>query len=433
MPTISVSENRHLREQCRKHAVCKKSTPRRSPCHSVLQQVRIDSNESSNPPTERPIPRVAFSHFLTNVPLMISKDIFQHNLLDWFSSNKRDLPWRKDYSPYKVWVSEIMLQQTQMERGVSYFNRWMRRFPTIESVALAPEDEILNLWEGLGYYRRARNLHKTAKLITNQYDGIFPTDHTTILSLPGIGPYTAAAISSIAFKEPIPVLDANVIRVLSRIFDVATPVATSSTRKILTDHATYLLSPKHARDFNQALMELGALVCTKSPVCLQCPLKSLCKALDKGTIAERPVLSKPPAAIPVTMASGVLVHEGRIFIQKRCTHDDLWAGLWEFPGGSVVSGEHPREAVVREFLEETELAVFPLKKIAVIKHSYTRYRVTLHAYFCSICDVPRPTLHTAQKYQWVTPAGLSNFAFSSGHRKLVDILLANQVHTATMG
>jgi A/G-specific adenine glycosylase len=326
-----------------------------------------------------------------------------------------------------------MLQQTQMERGVSYFNRWMRRFPTIESVALASEDEILNLWEGLGYYRRARNLHKTAKLITSQYNGIFPADHTTILSLPGIGPYTAAAISSIAFKKPIPVLDANVIRVLSRIFDVSTPVATSATRNMLIDHATDLLPPGHARDFNQALMELGALVCTKTPVCLQCPLKSLCNTLDKGTILERPVLRKPPSAIPITMASGVLVHEGRIFIQKRCTHDDLWAGLWEFPGGTVISGEHPRDAVIREFLEETELAIFPLQKIAVIKHSYTRYRVTLHAYFCGINGLPRPILHAAQQYKWLHPAELTNYAFSSGHRKLMDMLIANPAQTAAMG
>jgi len=363
---------------------------------------------------------------------MISKDIFQHNLLDWFSKNKRSLPWREDYTPYKIWVSEIMLQQTQMERGVTYFTRWIRKFPSIVSVARAPEDEILNMWEGLGYYRRARNLHKTAQLIVDRYAGIFPTDHATILSLPGIGPYTAAAISSIAFEKPIPVLDANVTRVLARIFDVSTPVATSTTRQSLTDYATDLLPPSHARDFNQALMELGALVCTKSPVCGACPLQSLCKALEKGTILERPVLKKPPAAIPVTMASGVLVHNGRIFIQKRCA-DDLWAGLWEFPGGNVISGESPRSAVVRAFMEKTELAVYPLKKIAVIKHSYTRYRVTMHAYFCELRGLPHPTLHAAQSCQWVTPAELQDHAFSAGHRKLADMLPGDQGLISTTG
>ncbi len=363
---------------------------------------------------------------------MISKDIFQRNLLDWFNKRKRDLPWRQDYTPYKVWISEVMLQQTQMERGVAYFKRWMRRFPTIESVASASEDDILNYWEGLGYYRRARNLHKTAQRIVSDHDGIFPRDHATILSLPGIGPYTAAAIASIAFEQPIPVLDANVIRVLARIFDVDTPVAKAATRTLLLEHAIRLLPPDHARDFNQALMELGALVCTKIPTCLTCPLSSQCTALDKGNMAERPVLNKPPETIAISMASGVLVHEGQIFIQKR-TDNDLWAGLWEFPGGSVIPGEEPRAAVVREFMEETELAITPREKLAVIKHSYTKYRVTLHAYACELHESPRPTLHAAQQYQWVRPSRLPDYAFPAGHRKLIQMLLADKGWLQHMG
>ena len=356
---------------------------------------------------------------------MISQNTFQLNLLDWFNKRKRDLPWRRDYTPYKVWVSEVMLQQTQMERGVAYFKRWMGRFPSIESVASAHEDDILNYWEGLGYYRRAKNLHKTAKLIVSRHGGIFPKDHATILSLPGIGPYTAAAIASIAFEQPVPVLDANVTRVLARIFDVDTPVSKAVTRKTLTDHATRLLPADHARDFNQALMELGALVCTKTPACITCPLGRLCKALEKGTIAERPVLNKPPDTIPISMASGVLIHEGLIFIQKRCDND-LWAGLWEFPGGSVIPGEEPRAAVVREFMEETELAVTPRKKLAVIKHSYTRYRVTLHAYACEMDEKLNPILHAAQGYRWVRPDELSRYAFPAGHRKLIQMFLTDK-------
>ena len=351
---------------------------------------------------------------------------FQNALLDWFEKNRRDLPWRRDYAPYKVWVSEIMLQQTQMDRGVAYFNRWMDRFPDVQSVAAAHEDEILRAWEGLGYYRRARNLHKTAKIIVTEYGGIFPRTAEELATLPGIGPYTAAAIASIAFEEPVPVVDANVSRVLSRIFDIDTLITTTPTRKTIHARAANLLPPSRARDFNQAIMELGALVCTKSPSCLHCPLKALCASLAKGNMLERPVTRKPPSIIPIIMASGVLVHEERIFIQKR-RDNDVWANLWEFPGGCVIPGEPPETAVVREFLEETEIPVTPNRKLAEIKHSYTRYRVTLHAYLCTTLIPARPVLHAAQACKWVFPDELDQFAFPTGHRKLIDILFRENI------
>ncbi len=357
---------------------------------------------------------------------MNSTNSFQQCLLEWFEKHRRDLPWRRDYAPYKVWISEIMLQQTQMERGVAYFNRWMERFPHVENVASAHEDDILHAWEGLGYYRRARNLHKTAKIIVTTWKGRFPETARELATLPGIGPYTAAAIASIAFEEPVPVVDANVSRVLSRIFDIDTLITASATQKDIYQKAHDLLPPARARDFNQAMMELGALICTKSPVCLHCPLQSRCLSLAKGNIPERPVTRKPPAIIPVVMASGVLIHQGKIFIQKRQSKD-VWANLWEFPGGCVIPGESPKAAVVREFLEETEIPITVGKKIAEIKHAYTRYRITLHAYFCTSSAVNKPILHAAQEYKWVNPEELNQFAFSSGHRKLIDMLFIKDV------
>jgi A/G-specific adenine glycosylase len=350
---------------------------------------------------------------------------FQDALLDWFATHRRDLPWRRDYAPYKVWISEIMLQQTQMDRGVEYFNRWIARFPDVYSVASAHEDEIMRLWEGLGYYRRARNLHKTARIIVEKNQGIFPDTPRDLAALPGIGPYTAAAVASIAFEKPIPVVDANVSRVLSRVFDIDTLITASSTRRVLEDKAADLLSGTSPRDFNQAIMELGALVCTKSPSCLTCPLTSLCTSLTKGNMLERPVTLKPPSIIPITMASGILVHRGKIFIQKR-RDNDVWANLWEFPGGCVIPGEPPRTAVVREFQEETEISVAAKKKVAEICHSYTRYRVTLHAYLCTARAPITPILHAAQEYRWVRPDELERFAFPAGHRKLIDILFTNK-------
>ncbi|GAU09465.1 A/G-specific adenine glycosylase [Desulfoplanes formicivorans] len=353
--------------------------------------------------------------------------LFQNALLDWFATHRRDLPWRRDYAPYKVWISEIMLQQTQMERGVEYFNRWMARFPDIRSVALAHEDEILRAWEGLGYYRRARNLHKTARIIVADHNGVFPRQPDELAALPGIGPYTAAAIASIAFEKPVPVVDANVSRVLARIFDVDTLITARETRSFITAQAARLLPASRARDFNQAIMELGALVCKKSPVCIQCPLQSLCASLEKGNMLERPVTPKPPTTIPLTMVAGVLVHQGQVFIQKR-PDNAVWANLWEFPGGKVIPGEPLETAVAREFFRQTRLSVIPGRKVAEIKHSYTRYRITLHAFCCSTNPPVHPVLHTALEYRWVRPDTLNQLAFPTSHRKLIRLLFGSSQH-----
>lgn len=347
----------------------------------------------------------------------------QRNILAWFAENARDLPWRTTYAPYHVWISEIMLQQTQMDRVVKYFDRWISRFPNIESVASAGEEEVLKLWEGLGYYTRVRNILRTARIIAAEYDGEMPAAYDKLLLLPGIGKYTAGAILSIAFNKEIPIVDANIERIFARLFNLDKPVKEKDMQTFIWHKARELLPHGRAREFNQALMELGALICIpRNPRCRICPIKNACKAFKLVLVPERPVLPSPPRTIFIEMATGILKQDGRILIQKRKS-GGVWANLWEFPGGRLEPGETPEMALVREYLEETELAVTSLEKIITVQHSYMNYRVTLHCYFCSLANPnSEPVLHGAQEYRWVIPEDLLHFAFPSGHRKFIEHL-----------
>ncbi len=349
--------------------------------------------------------------------------IIQQQLLLWFQDEGRALPWRKKYDPYHVWISEIMLQQTQMERGVEYFQRWIDRLPDIVAVADAEEEEILKLWEGLGYYARARNLHKTARIIKDNYYGRLPKEHGTLLTLPGIGPYTASAIASIAFNQDFPVVDANVERIFARIFDIDAPLKHKDTKKKMDKLAWRLLPSGNSRQFNQALMEFGGLVCTpKNPLCAICPIAQQCQALLRGVVHERPLPRKGKKVIPIEMATGILFHDDQIFIQKRL-ENDIWGGLWEFPGGRLEEGEQADEAMVREFLEETELQVEVCEKITTVVHHYTRYKVILHCFTCRFrLGFENPVLHAAQESRWIQPKDLHVYGFPAGHRKLIEYI-----------
>ncbi len=347
----------------------------------------------------------------------------QDALLHWFAQNGRLLPWRRTYLPYHIWISEIMLQQTRMDRVVVYFNRWLDRFPDLASLAEAREQEVLRLWEGLGYYSRARNLLKTADLLCRNHDSALPEDHAALLKLPGIGRYTAGAIMSLAFNRSHPIVDANVERLFSRLFNLAAPVKEKLTHGFIWRKAAELIPEGKARFFNQALMELGALVCLpRSPRCDDCPLRDHCEAFAQGVVGERPVAGKPREIIPITMVSGVLQHQGKIYIQKRLP-DDVWPNLWEFPGGRLEEDETPEQALVREYREETDFAIHGLEKITTIRHSFTRYRVTLHCYLCRLRGSgTEPALHAAQEYRWAGPEELENFAFPAPHRRLIKRL-----------
>ena len=347
----------------------------------------------------------------------------QLHILEWFRENARDLPWRKTYDPYHVWISEIMLQQTQMDRVADYFGKWMQRFPDIASITAAGEEDVLKMWEGLGYYRRARNILKSAHILLTQYGGRLPKKYEQLLRLPGIGRYTAAAITSIAFNRDHPLVDANIERLFARLFDLAQPVKDKKMHAFIWQKAAELLPRGRAREFNQALMELGALVCLpKNPRCKICPIRRFCKAYEKGNVQVRPVLLTPPRTVFIEMATGILQHKGRILVQKR-KEKGVWANLWEFPGGRLEPGETPEMALIREYHEETELTVGALQKITTVQHSYTIYRVTLHCYFCTLLDASaKPVLHAAQEYRWVTFEDLAELAFPAGHRRLIGYL-----------
>ncbi len=348
---------------------------------------------------------------------------FRRRLLQWFAENQRPLPWRGTYAPYHVWISEIMGQQTQMDRVAQYFRRWVEQFPDIVSVAEAPELAILKAWEGLGYYSRARNIQRAAQQMVASGPPEIPADYEALLALPGIGPYTAAAILSIAYNLPVPLRDANVERLMARLADIDRPLKQTATQKRLAALVESLLDRASPRMYNQALMELGALVCTpKKPACDQCPVHIHCRALKADTVEFRPLPTNKQKKIEIFMACGILHYQGRIFIQQRLA-DDIWGGLWEFPGGRLEEGEAPADAAIREVAEETGWRVAKLAPFKTVVHHYTRYRVTLHGFLCALDDSPsKPLLTAAQQYAWVELAQLREFPYPAGHRMLVAAL-----------
>lgn len=361
----------------------------------------------------------------------------QTALLQWFAQNQRSLPWRVNYTPYEVWISEVMLQQTQMERGVSYFKNWMRRFPDIATLAAASEEEVLRQWEGLGYYSRARHILTAARKIMNEHGGVFPSDLAAIRALPGVGPYTAGAVASIAFGEKLPCVDANVERVVARIFDVDSPVKQDPAAGVIHRWALRLVPEGLAREHNQAMMELGALVCRKKPLCASCPLARFCISLHLGITDQRPVPGKRATITPVNAVTGVLHCGNRVFVQKR-PPSGVWGNLWEFPGGRVEDDESPEQASVREFMEETGFAVRVANRHGIIRHGYTTYRLTLHCFGLDFETPPAtgtppqpPQLTAATEYRWVTPQELNELAMPAAHRKLADKLFTGPGADAT--
>lgn len=353
---------------------------------------------------------------------------FRQCLLTWFAEQQRPLPWRQHYRPYEVWISEIMGQQTQMERVAQYFQRWLVQFPDLISVAEAPEQAILKAWEGLGYYSRARNIQRAARQLIEAGDEDIPSDAARLLALPGIGPYTAAAILSIAFNQPVPLRDANVERVFARLADIDRPLKQTATQKRLAALAENLLDRQHPRAYNQALMELGALVCTpKKPLCSRCPVQHHCRAHRADTVEFRPLPNGKQKKIDIVMACAILRHQEKFFIQQRLT-EDIWGGLWEFPGGRLEEGEQPLQAAIREVAEETGWQVTDLQAFETVVHHYTRYRVTLHGFIGALGAAPiPPALSAAQQYAWVNMEELAQYPYPAGHRLLVAALRAGLI------
>lgn len=359
------------------------------------------------------------SNLSSKMPSPSEIKFIQKELLDWFEKNHRLLPWREKYEPYHVWISEIMLQQTQVKTVLPYFDRWLKAFPTIQSVASAPEDEILKLWEGLGYYSRARNLQKAAQQIVERHQGNFPSDYEAILALPGVGRYTAGAISSIAFNQDRPLVDGNVIRVLSRLFLYTQNTRLPEAEKKMWEWAEAILPAGKARYFNQAMMEFGALKCTpKIPDCPSCPLNSVCLAYREDLVEHVPDRGPKKTLNYITVAVALIKKEGKIFIQKRPSIG-LMAGLWEFPGGKVEKGESEQEALHREIKEELGIVIKNIRPLRIIKHAYTSFKVELHCFEADY-ESGLLKLNSSVDGKWVDVLELKNYPFPAANVKLIN-------------
>lgn len=257
---------------------------------------------------------------------------FHRLIVDWYRQNKRDLPWRNTINPYKIWLSETILQQTRVEQGLSYYYKFIEHFPTINDLACTNEETILNLWQGLGYYSRARNLHNTAKSIVDQFNGNFPSTYESLIQLKGIGPYTAAAIASFSFNECKAVVDGNVYRVLSRIFNISTPIDSTEGKKVFQELASELIPANNPAEHNQAIMEFGALHCTpKKPKCENCPFIIQCEALKNKTIETLPVKTKKIKPRDRFLHFIIFLNQNQTIIEKRVNDKDIWKHLYQFP------------------------------------------------------------------------------------------------------
>jgi len=336
-------------------------------------------------------------------------------LLGWYSQHARTLPWRGHPEPYAVWVSEIMLQQTRVETVIPYFKKWMEQFPTVKDLVGASEQEVLNAWEGLGYYSRARNLHKAAKIIVDEYEGKLPRDLVSLRKLPGIGRYTVGAIASIAFNMDEPTLDGNLRRVYARLFDVSEPADSTEGEKILWGLAEDHLPKGQAGDYNQALMDLGATICLpKNPRCLICPLMGICEARINGTQTQRPVF-KPKKGIPdYVHTAGVIIKDRKVVLSKRPSKG-LLGGMWEFPNGRI--NGNPAEELETALETGYSLKVQRGEALGTVKHAYTHFRVTVYAYHCELVSITEK-----ETLKWIGLEELNDYPMGKIDRQIARML-----------
>lgn len=344
----------------------------------------------------------------------------RHTLLSWYGQFGRDLPWRQSRDPYSLWVSEVMLQQTQVKTVIPYYKRWLNLFPTIEGLAIAEQQQVLKAWEGLGYYARARNLHRAAQVIVSHHDGVFPDRLVDVIQLPGIGRTTAGGILSAAFNQPVAILDGNVKRVLARL--VALQMPPNRALANLWQLSEVLLDQQQPRDFNQAIMDLGATVCTPhQPLCPICPWKEHCQAYNQGIQAKLP-MSETRAPLP-HKSIGVAViwnDRGQILIDRR-RQEGLLGGLWEFPGGKVEAGETIEACIQREIREELGIEIAVGDRLIVVDHAYSHFRVTLHVHHCRYIS-GKPQAIECDEVRWVTLADIDQYPFPKANVQIIDAL-----------
>ncbi len=348
-------------------------------------------------------------------------------LLAWYQQHARELPWRGIMDPYMVWVSEIMLQQTRIETVIPYYQRWIRLFPTLSNLASASQQDVLTAWEGMGYYSRARNLHKAAQVVINEYGGQVPRQPEALRRLPGVGRYTAGAIASIAFGLDEPVLEGNIRRLLARLFNITEPARSIQSErrlwKLVADH----LPSGEAGAYNQALMDLGALICTpRLPNCPHCPLAGLCQACQLGVQEQRPV-TLPRRTIPhINVAAAVIERDGNYLITQRPA-EGLLGSMWEFPGGKLQPGENLAACLEREIREELAASIQIGNLFGVYHHAYTHFRVTLHAFCCHLSGSSQPVARQVRDLRWTAPAELSTYPMGKIDRQIASRLLEQNI------
>jgi A/G-specific adenine glycosylase len=352
-------------------------------------------------------------------------DNFQDKLLYWFEREQRSLPWRQSRDAYRVWVSEIMLQQTRVDTVIPYYERFISKFPTVNDLAEAELEDVYKLWEGLGYYSRARNLHAAVREVQENYGGVVPGVPEEIHKLKGVGPYTAGAILSIAYGLPEPAVDGNVMRVLSRILHIEEDIAKPKTRKLFEALVRRIISIKNPSFFNQALMELGALICVpRSPRCHDCPVFEHCSARNLGIQEKLPVKSKAKQGRIVEMAVAIVHNnEGRWLLHKR-PETGLLANLWEFPNSEIASDEAPKEVLSRFLYETFGVKAVPVDIILQDIHIFSHLQWNLSVYVCQYAGAEQLGIDAYRnRMAWVSTHELVKYPFSASHKKIVQFLL----------
>jgi A/G-specific adenine glycosylase len=345
----------------------------------------------------------------------------RRQLLRWSAKHRRDLPWRRSRDAYRVWISEIMLQQTTVAAVIPYFERFLLRFPTLGALASADEHEVLRLWEGLGYYSRARNLHAAARKVVAEHAGVVPSDVATLRTLPGIGRYTAGAIASFAYDRPAPIVEANTQRVYARLMAFREPADSTVARNAIWAFAERAVPARSAGDFNEALMDLGATVCVPvNPRCEECPISSCCQAFREGLQAEIPPPRQRPEPTAVSQAM-IAVRRGRRYLLRRSPTGERWAGLWEFLRVPVTPAKGVSLAVLeRAVIEFCGLTVEAERGGFELRHTVTRFRIRLH---CTTARHLSGTPNGPAEYRWARPDEFPHFAFSMPARKFADRLV----------
>lgn len=345
----------------------------------------------------------------------------RRRLMTWFDAERRELPWRGEKDPYRIWVSEVMLQQTQVQTVITYYRRFVDRYPNVAALARAALEDVLKSWEGMGYYARARNLRAAAETLVASGRHTVPRDLAEFRALPGVGEYIAAAVMSIAFDHPLAVVDGNVTRVVSRLFAIATPLESAATRRETKRWAQVLLDTARPGDFNQAMMELGATVCRpRRPSCEACALSPKCRAFATARQEDFPVRRKRKPVPKYHIAVGVIQKDERVLITRR-RESGLLGGLWEFPGGKVAADESPEDACRREVAEEVNLEIEVTDYLTHVEHAYSHFKIGVDVYACRYVagDIK---LQGPIDYRWILVEELGDYAFPGANRKFLPIV-----------